>query len=492
MGDTVSHTVGATNVTPETLDPQDWRALRALSHRMVDDAIDYVAGVRDRPIWQPMPDNVRDYFDTPLPKDPQPLDRVYRELSENLMPYPMGNIHPRFWGWYMGAGNFTGALGDFLAAVVGSNLGGGDHAATRVEQQLIGWLKDMVGFPATAGGTLTSGGSMANLIGLAVARNVQSGGQIRETGVAGASSAMVFYASDQVHGCHRKALEILGHGNTALRKLPTDGQLRMDTHALRRAIAADRGAGLQPACVIATAGTVNTGAIDDLRDIAEICREEGLWFHVDGCIGALLAIAPDNAWRVAAIEQADSIALDPHKWLHAPFDVGCVLTRDREAHFATFTLDQEYLQKTERGLAAGDWLYEYGPQTSRGFRALKVWMALKEHGVEKFGRLIDQDVAHAKYLAALIEDETDLAMVAAPTINIVCFRFDPGQLGEQHLKRINTEIMLRMQESGFAILSDTTVSGRHCLRVAINNHRTRQSDLDRLVGEVLRLGHDIA
>lgn len=492
MGDTVSHTVGATNVTPETLDPQDWRALRALSHRMVDDAIDYVAGVRDRPIWQPMPDSVRDYFDTPLPKDPQPLDRVYRELSENLMPYPMGNIHPRFWGWYMGAGNFTGALGDFLAAVVGSNLGGGDHAATRVEQQLIGWLKDMVGFPATAGGTLTSGGSMANLIGLAVARNVQSGGQIRETGVADAGSTMVFYASDQVHGCHCKALEILGHGNLALRKLPTDGRLRMDTHALRRAIAADRGAGLQPACVIATAGTVNTGAIDDLPGIAKICREEGLWFHVDGCIGALLAIAPDNAWRVATIEQADSIALDPHKWLHAPFDVGCVLTRDREAHFETFTLDQEYLQKTERGLAAGDWLYEYGPQTSRGFRALKVWMALKEHGVEKFGRLIDQDVAHAKYLAALIGDETDLAMVAAPTINIVCFRFDPGQLGEQHLKRINTEIMLRMQESGFAILSDTTVSGRHCLRVAINNHRTRQSDLDRLVGEVLRLGRDIA
>ncbi len=477
--------------TSETLDPQDWAALRELSHKMVDDAIDHVQGVRDRPIWQAMPDAVRDYYATSLPKEPQALDDVYREISANLMPYPMGNTHPRFWGWYMGAGNFTGALGDFLAAVLGSNLGGGDHAAVALELQLIDWLKEMIGMPATSSGTLTSGGSMANLISLTVARNVITDGRIRAQGVRSLERALVFYASDQVHGCHRKSLEILGHGSTALRKLPTDAGLRIDTAALRRAIAADRAAGLQPACVIATAGTVNTGAIDDLAAIEDICRQEGLWFHVDGCIGALLAIAPDNAWRVAGLEMADSVALDPHKWLHAPFDVGCVLVRDRDAHFGTFALDQEYLQRTERGLAAGEWLYEYGPQTSRGFRALKVWMALRENGVKKYGRLIDQDIAHAGYLAGLIEAEPELALIAEPTINIVCFRYDPGKRGESDLKRINSEIMLRMQDSGFAVVSDTTVRDTHCLRAAINNHRTRAEDLDLLVQEVLRLGREI-
>jgi glutamate/tyrosine decarboxylase-like PLP-dependent enzyme len=403
----------------------------------------------------------------------------------------MGNIHPRFWAWYMGSSNFTGALGDFLAAIQGSNLGGGNHAAALMDQQVVDWCKEMIGFPASASGTLVSGGSMANIIGLTVARNEKSGIDVRERGVAAMAKPLRFYGSDQLHGCHRKAMEALGLGNCALRRIASDAGLRIDIGALRRAIAEDRAAGLQPACVIASAGTVNTGAIDDLSALAVLAAQEDLWLHVDGCIGALLAIAPENAYRVAGLEKAHSVALDPHKWLHAPFEAGCALVRDASAHHHAFAVTPEYLEKADRGLASGAWLHEYGLQTSRGYKALKIWMALKEHGIEKFGRLIDQNIAQARYLTELIEAEPQLELVAPTNINIVCFRYRPVGADGVALKTINSEIMVRLQEEGTATVSDTTVHGKHCLRAAINNHRTRRSDLELLVRETLRLGEDV-
>ena len=475
----------------ETLDPASWTEAQALSHRLIDDAIGYLRDVRDRPVWQAMPDSVKAGFATPVPRAAMPLGDVYREVTETLMPYPMGNIHPRFWSWYMGSSNYTGAIADFLAAIQGSNLGGGNHAAALMDGQVVNWLKEMLGFPASASGSLVSGGSMANLLALTVARNVKAGIDVREQGVAAIAKPLRFYGSDQLHSCHRKAMETLGLGNPALRRIPSDAELRIDVAALRQAIAEDRAAGLQPACVIATAGTVNTGAIDDLEALAQLAAEEDLWLHVDGCIGALIAIAPQNGYRVTGIERADSVALDPHKWLHAPFEVGCVLVRDAAAHRATFAVTPEYLESTPRGLAAGEWLHEYGLQTSRGFRALKVWMALKEHGLEKFGRLIDQNIAQAQYLAGLIAAEPVLELRAPVAINIVCFCYRLPGMTETALKALNVEIMLRLQEQGIAALSDTTLQGRHCLRVAINNHRTRRSDLDLLIRAVLRLGREI-
>ncbi|MBZ9928234.1 pyridoxal phosphate-dependent decarboxylase family protein [Mesorhizobium sp. BR1-1-4] len=474
----------------ETLDPTDWADVQAFSHRIIDDAVDYLREVRERPVWREMPGEVRDLFTAPLPHSPTPLAVVYGEVSRTVMSYPMGNIHPRFWSWYMGSSNFTGALGDFLAAIQGSNLGGGNHAAGLMDGQVVNWCKQMLGFPDSASGTLVSGGSMANIIGLTVARNVKAGVDVREHGVSAIEKPLRFYGSDQIHSCHRKAMEALGLGNRALRRIPTDAGLRINIDALRAAIVEDRAAGFKPACVVGNAGTVNTGAIDDLRALAKLAHEEGLWFHVDGCIGALIAIAPQNAHRVAGIEWADSVALDPHKWLHSPFEVGCALVRDAAAHRRTFAVTPEYLESTPRGLASGEWLHDYGLQTSRGFRALKVWMALKEHGVEKFGRLIDQNIAQVSYLAGLIEAEPSLELAAAPTINIVCFRYQPGLAGEA-LKALNTEIMLRLQEQGIAALSDTTVHGGHWLRVAITNHRTRRDDLDLLAREVVRLGREI-
>lgn len=478
-------------VAEETLDPEDWAALRALSHRIVDDAIDYLGAVRERPVWRNMPAAIRESFAAPLPRTGRPLDEVYASVAENVLGYPMGNIHPRFWAWYMGSGNFAGALGEFLAAIQGSNLGGGNHAAALMDQQVVGWCKEMLGFPASASGTLVSGGSVANIIGLTVARNALAGIDVREHGVAALERPLRFYGSDQIHSCHRKAVELLGLGNEALRRIPTDAELRIDIAALRQAIDEDRSAGRQPGCIIANAGTVNTGAIDDLETLAALAAEEGLWLHVDGCIGALIRIAPENAWRVRGLEKAHSIALDPHKWLHAPFEAGCVLVRDAAMHRNTFAVTPEYLEATARGLASAPWLYDYGLQTSRGFRALKIWMSLMEHGADKFGRLVDQNIAQGHYLSGLIEAEPQLELVAPTNINIVCFRFRLDERGPDALKALNTEIMLRLQDDGTAVISDTTVHGQHCLRVAINNHRTRREDLDLLLAEVIRLGRQI-
>ncbi len=477
------------NKPEETLDPDDWEAARAIAHRIVDDAIEHLRSVRDRPVWQPMPGDVRESYLAPAPAGPTPLADVYGQLTRNLLPYSMGNIHPRFWGWYMGASNFTGALGDFIAAIDGSNLGGGNTAPAQLDRQVVNWLKELMGFPPTASGTLTSGGSMANLVGLTVARNAMAGVDVRAHGVTDLPRPLRFYASDQVHSCHQKAIETLGLGNRALRLIATDDALRMDVAALDRAIAEDRAAGWRPACVIATAGTTNTGAFDDFPAIADLCRREDLWFHVDGCIGALIRLAPRARAMVDGIERADSLALDPHKWLHAPFEAGCAILRDRDRHFATFALHGDYLEEKPRGIASGEYLFDYGLELSRGFKALKVWMSLKEQGTAKFGRLIDQNIAQGAYLAQVIADEPRLELMAPTTINIVCFRYRIEGGDEAAIKALNTEILLRIQEEGTAVPTDTTVHGRHCLRVAINNHRTRRADLDLLVAEVLRLGH---
>lgn len=482
---------GRGNGPEETPDPDDWSAARELAHAILDDAVRHLSEVRERPVWQEMPDSVRATFQTRLPVDPTPLDDVYRELRENLLRYPMGNIHPRFWGWYMGSGNFTGALGDFLAAIDGSNLGGGNTAPTQLDRQVVAWMKSMMDFPDTASGTLTSGGSMANMVALTVARNAMAGVDVRLEGVTSLPQPLRFYASDQVHSCHQKAMETLGLGSRSLHLVPSDSDFRMNIAALEEAIAADRAAGMRPACVIATAGTTNTGAIDDMKAIGEVCRREGLWFHVDGCIGALIRIAPANRHMVDGIETADSIALDPHKWLHTPFEAGCALVRDARVHFQTFALHGEYLEEKPRGLAAGEFLSDYGFELSRGFKALKIWMSLKEQGVAKFGRLIDQNIAQGAYLTRLIEAEPRLELMAPTAINIVCFRYRGDIADEATLKALNTEIMLRIQEAGTAVLTDTTVHGRHCLRVAINNHRTRREDLDLLVSETLRLGREL-
>lgn len=473
----------------ETLDPEDWSEIRALGQRIMDEAIDHLAGLRDRPVWQEMPDEVRAAFTGPLPRDGAGAVAAYEAVVRTVRPYPMGNIHPRFWAWYMGAGNIVGALGDFLAAIDGSNLGGGNTAAAEVERQVIRWMVEIAGFPAGAGGTLTSGGSVANLIGLTVARNAMAGRDVRADGVGGLH--LRYYASDQAHSCHKKAMEIMGLGHKALRLIPSDAAGRLAPDALARAVAEDRAVGLKPIAVIGSAGTVNTGAFDDLAALADVCTAEGLWFHVDGCIGAVLKLSPAHSALTDGLERADSLALDPHKWLHAPFEAGCALVRDGRQQYATFALHPEYLEEKPRGVAGAEYLFDYGIDLSRGFKALKVWMALRAYGADRFGRLIDQNIAQCQRFAARIGAEQRLELMAPVTINIVCFRYRPPGLDEAALKEINSEIMFRLQEAGIAVPTDTMLGGRHSLRVAVVNHRTRDEDLDLLVDEILRIGAEL-
>jgi len=477
----------ATDAT-ETLDPADWEAMRALAHRAVDDGFNWLKSVRNRPVWQPTPDSVVARFHEPLPKNPQGAERAYQDFIDWILPYPMGNVHPRFWSWYMGNGTPLGAVGDFLAAIVNPNMGGGNHVANHVELQVVDWCKEIVGLPLSSGGLLVSGGSVANLIGLTVARNTATDGDVRAAGVRGLPAPLAYYTSSEAHSSMQKSLELLGLGANALRKVPVNAAFEI-VAALERMIVADRQAGVIPACVIGNAGTINTGAVDDLAALARICERHKIWFHVDGAIGAVVAIAPRHRHLVAGIEEADSVALDLHKWLHVPFEAGCALVRDRTAQRAAFALTPEYLEQTARGLASGPiWFSEYGPQLSRGFRALKIWLSFKEHGLDKFGRLIDQNIAQAHELARLAALEPALEVMAPVALNIVCFRYRREGASEPELNALNRELLIRLHESGIAAPSYTTLNGKYCLRAAIANHRTRPEDLSILIDAVLKIG----
>jgi glutamate/tyrosine decarboxylase-like PLP-dependent enzyme len=473
---------------PETgLDPQDWAAFRALAHRVVDDLVDRMERRRTEPVWQPMPPQVRARFADPLPRTGVGADAAYDEVMELVAPYSMGNDHARFWGWYMGAGNPVGSLADLVASVLNPNLGGGDHAPVAVEQQVVRWCAEAVGYPTSASGLLVSGASEANLLGLAVARSARLGPRVRTDGLAGLGPVAV-YASEEVHSCHRKSCELLGLGAAALRHLPVRDDLTLDVDALASAVTADRAAGITPLAVIATAGTINSGAVDDLDAVADLAEREGLWFHVDGAIGGFLGLSstPDV---VRGLERADSLALDLHKWMQAPMDVGLVLVRDEEAHRSTFSLVPAYLQHATRGLAAGEvWPNEYGIDLTRGFRALKVWMAFRAFGADAFGRVMDRNIAQAAHLAAAVDAHPDLERMAPVGCDIVCLRYAPAHVHPDRLDAVNRELVLRIHESGVAVVSESVVRDHLVIRVAIGNHRTRTEDLDLLVETLLRLG----
>jgi glutamate/tyrosine decarboxylase-like PLP-dependent enzyme len=474
----------------ETLDPADWGELRALGHRMVDDMLDYLQGVRERPVWRPVPAEIRAALDEPTPRGPTEAELVYRQFREQILPYPNGNIHPCFWGWVMGTGTPLAMLADMLASGMNPHLAGYDQAPTLVERQVIRWMADLLGFPPESSGLLVSGGTVANLVGLAVARNARAGYDVRSEGLQrpGAPRLLV-YGSSETHSWSKKACELLGLGDSAFRRLPVDAEYRVDLAALRAAIGRDREAGHRPICVIGNAGTVNTGATDDLRALAAICREQDIWFHVDGAFGAFAALAPSLRASVAGMEQADSIAVDLHKWGYLPFDVGLALVRHPEAHRATFATSSRYLDATPRGIVAGGFPFaDLGLQLTRGFRALKVWMSLKAQGADLWGRLVEQNVAQARRLRERIEAEPRLELLAPVPLNVVCFRYVRPGLADTALNPLNEEILLQVQERGIAVPSSTVLDGRFAIRVAITNHRTRLEDIDIFVDAVVEMG----
>ncbi len=478
----------------ETLDPKDWDEIRKLGHRMLDDMLDYLSTLRERPAWQPVPESVKDYLREPLPKEPQAASVVYKEFVENVLPYTNGNRHPRFWGWVQGNGTPLGMLADMLASGLNPHVAGFDQAPTLVEHQVLAWLTELMGMPPETSGILVGGGTMANIIGLVVARHAKAGFDVREQGLQGNGHPMLtLYGSTETHGWGQKAAELMGLGNRAFHRVPVDDDFRIDLNALRRAVDQDRHAGHKPFCVIGNAGTVNTGAIDDLAALAKFCREECLWFHVDGAFGALARVVPSLAQLVGGIEQADSLAFDLHKWMYLPFEVACVLVRDAKAHRETFTLTPSYLAETSRGVIAGGLPFaERGLELTRSFRALKVWMSLKAHGINAFSRLIEQNVRQARFCADLIEAHPDLELVAPVALNIVCFRFAPKDSPSDDLNRVNEEILLRIQESGLAVPSSTRIGNAFALRIAITNHRSKSEDFDLLVKSVSEIGRAVA
>ncbi|RXH30111.1 cytochrome D ubiquinol oxidase subunit I [Bradyrhizobium nanningense] len=470
------------SVAHTSLDPQDWSAFRALAHRMLDETIDGIANVRTRPVWQPIPDDVRAAFKADVPREASDLAEVYREFTEHVAPYATGNVHPGFMGWVHGGGTAVGMLADMLAAGLNANLGGRDHMPIEVERQIVDWMRRLFAFPDSASGIFVTGTSMANLMAVLVARNVALGTLARQYGIGNGGVLLTAYTSQAAHGCVSRAMDIAGLGTDALRKIGVDADHRIDVEALRAQIAVDREVGFKPFLVVASAGTVDIGAIDDLKAVAQLCREEGIWFHVDGAFGALAIFSPELAPLLGGIELADSIALDFHKWGQVPYDAGFLLVRDGEQHRQAFAQPAAYLRREARGLAAGAvWPCDLGPDLSRGFRALKTWFTLKTFGTERLGATIARSCALAKYLEARILAEPRLELLAPVNLNIVCFRYRADDA-------INREIVADIQEFGIAAPSSTTLDGKFAIRAAIVNHRSDERDVDALVAAVLEFG----
>jgi glutamate/tyrosine decarboxylase-like PLP-dependent enzyme len=470
--------------TDGSLDPRDWASFRAQGHRMLDDMFDYLEQIRERPVWQPIPDAVRARFRDRLPMAPAELSAVHQEFIEHVLPYSSGNVHPGFMGWVHGGGTATGMLAEMLAGGLNANLGGRDHAPVEVERQIVEWMRELFGFPRTASGLFVTGTSMANLMAVLIARDAALGFEIRRVGVAGSAKRLMAYASMAAHGSLRKALDIAGLGSEALRLVAVDSQHRINLAALRNMIEADRAAGYTPFLIVGTAGTVDTGAIDDLDGVADIAHEQQMWMHVDGAYGALGVLAPEIAPRLAGIEAADSVAFDFHKWGQVPYDAGFLLVRDGELHRKAFQSPAAYLEREKRGLAAGSpWPCDFGPDLSRGFRALKTWFTLKVYGLGALGQTIARTCELARYLEQRIAASGELELLAPVSLNIVCFRYrcpDPD--------RVNARIVVELQESGIAAPSTTRINGDLAIRAAITNHRTQPRDIDALVDATLRMG----
>jgi glutamate/tyrosine decarboxylase-like PLP-dependent enzyme len=468
----------------ETLDPQNWDDIRAQGHRMLDDMIDYAANIRERPVWTPIPDAVRERFHEKLPHQPCDLGEVYREFTDFIVPYATGNVHPGFMGWVHGGGTAVGMLAEMLAAGLNANLGGRDHIPVEVERQVVEWMGSIFGFPSEASGIFVTGTSMANLMAVLVARTAALGQSVRRRGLGDEGAFLTAYTSTAAHGCIAKAMDLAGFGSDALRCIEADRSHRIDVAALRARIASDRKAGLKPFLVVGSAGTVDIGAIDDLQALSTLCREEGLWFHVDGAYGALGILSPLLAPRLAGLENADSIALDFHKWGQVPYDAGFLIVRDGQQHRETFAAPAAYLRRETRGLAAGSsWPCDLGPDLSRGFRALKTWFTLKTFGLEKLGAMITRTCTLAKYLEQRILDEPRLELLAPVELNIVCFRYRAADANS-----VNGDIVIAIQESGIAAPSTTLLDGELAIRAAIVNHRTDTCDIDALISAVLEFG----
>jgi aromatic-L-amino-acid decarboxylase len=475
-----------------TLDPENWSEMRKIGHQMIDDIMDHLEQIRNQPSWRIMPLEAKQFLQKPVPQKPEDIKNVYQDFKKYILPYNKGNIHPRFFAWVQGTGTPFGVLAEMLAATMNPNNAIGEHAAMYVELQVIEWCKQMMNYPPESSGILLSGASMANVTALTIARDHQLNLSVRQKGLRNVESKLVLYCSEETHSCVQKAVELIGLGTDSIRKISTDAGYRINTELLTASIEKDILDGFTPFCIVGNAGTVNTGAIDPIEEISAIAKKYNLWLHIDGAFGALAKMVPEYEEQLRYIEQADSLAFDLHKWMYMPYEIACVLVRDKQAHRNSFALTPSYLEPETRGLAGGPEPFNnYGPELSRGFKSLKVWMSLKEHGLEKYIAMIRQNIAQAFFLGQLVQQEEQLELLTPVTLNIVCYRYISEGLTNEKLNLLNKEILISLQEQGIASPSSTILKGKYAIRVAITNQRSRQSDFELLVRETLRIGNEI-
>lgn len=458
---------------------------------MLDDMVDYLQHIRDRPVWQPADEGVQQRFQTPLPASPTSLHTLHEEFMQHILPYAVGNAHPGFMGWVHGGGTPVGMVAEMLAAGLNANLGGRNQIPVEVERQVIGWMRDLFEFPDDASGVLTTGTSAATVIALITARNAALGDSAMCHGLSDPAKRLLAYASTEVHGCIGRALSMIGLGHESLRQIPCNQACQIDLAALQGQIKADLAAGFTPWLIVGSAGTVNTGAIDDLDALASVACEAGAWFHVDGAFGALAMLAADIAPRLHGIARADSLALDFHKWAQVPYDAGMVLIGDEEKHRHSFAAANSYLQREQSGLAANSpWPCDYGIDLSRGFRALKVWFTFKAFGSDNMGAMISHCCQLAAYLARKVAVMPHMELMAKVSLNIVCFRYCGDKtLSSGQYDTINRAMVRHIQLSGLAAPSLAMLHGRAVIRAAIVNHRTGQDDIDKLLAATLDAAH---
>jgi len=487
---------------PAELSPEEFRAL---GHDLVDRIAEFLRGLRERPVApDTTPAQIRSLIGgggNGVPERGEDPQAILRNAAELMFDHSTFNGHPRFFGYITSSASPIGALADLLAASVNSNVGAWQLSpvATEVERQSVRWVAELIGFPGDSGGIMVSGGNMANMVCLMAAIRKKAGWNMRQSGAAGApAKRLMLYASVEVHTWLQKGADLCGLGLDSVRAVAVDESRAMRIDDLRRQIEADRQAGLEPAFVVGTAGTVSTGAVDPLPEIARLCAEEGLWFHVDGAYGAPAAMLPDAPAALRAIGLADSVAVDPHKWLYAPIEAGCSLVRDPKALHDAFSFHPTYYQFDGSAEDPPTNFYEWGPQNTRGFRALKVWATIRQVGREGYRRMIGDDIALSR---AMFDEAAKHPEIEALTqsLSIATFRFVPADLGEdrgdarasEYLNQLNTELLARLQQAGHVYLSNAVLDGVFALRACIVNFRTEHEDVVRVIEESARVGAEL-
>ena len=472
--------------TSPDLEPDEFRAL-----------LDQAAAIATRH-WERQPEMraytrppeelVAAWRAAPLPERGEPLDRVLDRIARDVVPYPLGVGQRRWWGFINSPPHPVGIAAELIAATLKNNCAGTSQMAVQVELTVMDWLATLVGLPRGAGGLLVSGGSMANLVALAAAREAKLPGSRRQ-GLRGVARQPALYASTEAHSCIRRAVEVLGLGSDALRLVPVDREYRMDVAALHTMVANDRAAGLHPICVVASAGTVNTGVVDPLSAVADVAEDHGCWFHVDGAYGAVGAALPELAPLYRGMERADSVAMDPHKWLYVPYEAGATLVRDPATLRAMFAHRAEYLALEEDSYLEGSvWLSDLGPQLTREFRALKVWAVMQAVGLERYRELWRNDIAVAREITRLAAREERLEVPVASDLSCFCVRYVPRR-GDANA--FNRTLLDRTHRDGRMFVSGTTLDGTFVLRGCVTNFRSTLADAAICVDTIMELGRQL-